>query len=78
VAIVSTDVTPKETSSVFIKYSDRKISSAPTEKLREPMIKYKHLLICSGATLIISIVYTSDKRTAVAKKKIELAKNSKS
>jgi hypothetical protein len=61
-AIVSTDVTPKKTSSASIKFSDRKISSDPTEKLREPMIKYKHLLICSGATLIRNIVYTSDKR----------------
>ena len=52
----------KKASSGSTKYSDNKTSSSQNEKLREPMIKCKHLFICSGATLIRSIVYTSDKR----------------
>jgi rRNA-processing protein FCF1 len=63
VVVISNDITLKEkTSSTSIKYSDKKLSSGTAEKLREPMIKYKHLPICSGATLIRSVVHTSDKR----------------
>ena len=61
-AIVSNDVIRERFECFSLKDSDNKSLSPPTEKLREPMIKCKHLFICSGATLIRSIIYTSDKR----------------
>ena len=62
VAIVSNDIMTKEISSDLFQNSDREVLDVPIKKLRETVIKYKYLFKCSGATLIISVVRTSDKR----------------
>ena len=62
VAIVSNDIMTKEISSDLFQNSDREVLAVPIKKLREPVIKYKYLFKCSGATLIRSVVRTSDKR----------------
>ena len=77
VAIVSNDIMTKEISSDLFQNSDREVSIVPTRKLREPVVKCKYLSTCSGATLIGSIVRTSDKRI-IRRIKIESFKGNKS
>jgi hypothetical protein len=65
--LLSATMSFKKTSSGVTKYSDKKTLRSKEvhglKKLQEPMFRCKHLFICSGATLIKSIVYTSDKMT---------------
>jgi hypothetical protein len=45
----------------------KEISSMARQKRREPMIKYKHLFICSGATPIGSAGHAPDKDGRIRK-----------